>query len=201
MEVSKIHLSSSEMELMQNAEIILTKNRVLEKIKGLLETVQEKQTGFIENSNFDDAIFIVSPKISKGENYLGFPYLILDYPRQFSGDHFFFIRTMFWWGKFFSCTLHLANESKELFGERIQEAHSRLKNHYISISNDQWVHHLEESDYKQIGLMTEEQFRESCTRFDHIKIACRHPLTEWEKITDKLYEDWKFFLSLCGLIT
>ena len=36
MEVSKIHLSSAETELMQNAEIILTKNRVLEKIKALL---------------------------------------------------------------------------------------------------------------------------------------------------------------------
>jgi hypothetical protein len=201
MEVSKIHLSPAEMELMQNAEIILTKNRVLEKIKTLLETVQQDQTSFVQNHNLKNEIFKVSPKISRGENYLGLPYLILDYPRQSSANEFFFIRTMFWWGNFFSCTLHLANTSKDIFKEKIKQSKDLLGNYYISVGDDAWVHHLKESDYRKIDMMTREQFIHSCESLGHIKIASRHSFNEWEKIPSHLFEDWKLFLSLCELIS
>lgn len=200
MEVSKIHLSAAEIELMQNAEIILTKNRVLEKMKLLLEEVQEQQIDFVNAWQLTHEIFTVSPKISKGEYYLGLPYFILDYPRQSSSNNLFFVRIMFWWGKFFSCTLHLAGDSKEIFKERIRQSYSQLKNYYISISDDQWEHHLEGSAYRKIDSMTEEQFSKTCESFDHIKIAGKHSLSEWEKAPSELFEDWRFFLSLCGLI-
>ena len=201
MEVSKIHLSSAEMELMQNAEIILTKNRILEKMKLLLEEVQEVQIDFIKKIDLSSEIFNVSPKISKGENYLGLPYLILDFPRQSSENNFFFIRTMFWWGNFFSCTLHLSGNAKETFKERIKKWYPQLKDYYISISTDQWVHHLEESDYRKISSITKEQFEENCENLAHIKIAGRHSLSEWENASLELVKNWKFFLSVCGLIS
>lgn len=201
MEVSKIHLSSAEMELMQNAEIILTKNRILEKMKALLEEVQEKQIHFVENNNLAKEIFKVSPKISKGENYLGLPYLILDHPRFSSKNNFFFIRTMFWWGNFFSCTLHVAQNSKEQFKNQIKNSYPQLQNFYVSIGKDQWVHHLEESDYRKIDSMTKQQFDERCNNFNHLKIASRHSLTEWVKAPSKLFENWKLFLSVCRLIS
>jgi len=143
----------------------------------------------------------VSPKISKGENYLGLPYLILDYPRQASEHNFFFIRTMFWWGNFFSCTLHLARDSKRIFKDKIINSYSSLSNHYISINADAWVHHLKEPDYLKIKSMTTEQFGKSCENFDHIKIASRHSLEEWNKSPSALFEDWKLFLYVCGLIS
>jgi hypothetical protein len=201
MEVSKIRLSSTEMELMQNAEIVLTKNRILEKVKTLLEEVQKEQIDFIKSHHLNNEIFKVSPKISKGENYLGLPYLILDYPRHSSENNFFFIRTLFWWGNFFSCTLHLANRSKENFREDIIQSYSRLKNFYMSVSENQWVHHLEETDYRKIDSLTKEEFAVICESFDHIKIAGRHSLIEWEKAPIELLENWKSFLSVCRLIT
>ena len=200
MEVSKIHLSSTEMELMQDAGIILTKNRILEKMKVLLEEVQEKLIEFVKKNNLTDEVFKVSSKISRGENYLGLPYFVLDYPRYSSEKNFFFIRSMFWWGNFFSCTLHIAGDSKEKFVGQIKNAHSRLQNCYISTSEDQWVHHLEQSDYRKINSMDKKQFNECCDNFSHIKIAGRHPLTDWEKIPSELFENWKLFLSVCGLI-
>ena len=201
MEVSKIHLSPTEIELMQNAEIILTKNRVLQKMKSLLEEVQHKQTDFVRLNNLKEDIFKVSPKISKGENYLGLPYLILDYPRQTFENNFFFIRTMFWWGNFFSCTLHLANHSKDIFRNQIRDSYSLFGNYYISINDNAWVHHLKESDYQKIGSMTKQQFADACERFDHIKIATCHSLEEWKKSPSELFEDWKLFLYVCGLVS
>lgn len=201
MEVSKIHLSSAEMELMQNAEIILTKNRILEKMKALLEEVQEKQIDFVKKQNLTNEIFSVSPKISKGENYLGLPYLILDYPRYSFENNFFFIRSMFWWGNFFSCTLHIAGNSKEKFKDHIRKTYSQLSNFYLSSIEDQWAHHLEQPGYKRIDSITEEQFENTCNNFNHIKIAGKHSLSEWEKAPFSLFENWKLYLSVCGLIS
>lgn len=201
MEVSKIHLSSTEMELMQNAEIILTKNRILQKMKALLEEVQEKQIEFVKEHHLTNEIFKVSPKISKGENYSGLPYLILDYPRYSLENNFFFIRSMFWWGNFFSCTLHLAQNSKNEFSDRIKSAYPQLHNYYINTSEDQWAHQLESKDYQKIDSLTKEQFDTACNSFSHLKIAARHSLNEWEKIPVNLFENWKFYLSVCGLIS
>jgi len=201
MQVSKIHLSHAEIELIQNAEIILTKNRVLEKVKILLVNVQNQQVDFIENHPVTDEIFKVSAKISKGENYLGLPYLILDYPRQSSEKNFFFIRTMFWWGNFFSCTLHLANESKKMFKEKIVLSYSVLTDYYINTTDDPWAHHLMASDYRKINSMTKQEFEKVCEEFSHLKIAVRHPITEILKKPFELFENWKNFITVCGLVT
>lgn len=201
MEISKIHLSSAEMELVQNAEIILTKNRVLQKMKSLLEMVQLQQLSLAETNGLTNEVFLVPPKISRGENYLGLPYLILDYPRRSSDTSFFFIRTMFWWGNFFSCTLHLSANTKNNFKERIKTSYSELQNFYISINENPWVHYLEGTDYCKIESLTRKEFEEVCESFDHIKIAAKHSLAEWEKAPNALFENWKFFLSVCGLIS
>jgi len=201
MEVSKIHLSSSELELMQNAEIILTKNKILEKMKGLLEEVQEKQIDFVKQDLVNNDIFKVSPKISRGENYLGLPYLILDYPRQSCQNNFVFIRTMFWWGNFFSCTLHIAGNSKKLFSNDIKRSYSELKNHFIGVNNDQWVHHLEDTNFKKISSLTKVEFDQCCDEFEHLKIAGKFSLSEWTNAPLNLFNSWKFYLNICGLIS
>lgn len=203
MEVSKIRLSSAETELMQNADIILTKNRVLEKMKTLLEEVQEKQTALVErySSINKSGIFNIHPKISRGENYLGLPYLVLDYPRHSTRNSFFFIRTMFWWGNFFSCTLHLAKESKQQRERNIVDSYPALKDYYIAIKDDEWVHHLQESDYRKIASFEQHEFDAACKGLDFIKIAYKHPLVEWQTGPTVLFEKWKLYLSVCGLVS
>ena len=49
----------------------------------------------------------VEPKISKGEKYKGLPWVMLDYPRIFGKEDIMAIGTRFWWGHYFSVTLHL----------------------------------------------------------------------------------------------
>jgi hypothetical protein len=200
MEVPKIQLSSAEKELMMNAEVILTKNMVLQKIRSLLNAVQEKQRGFsaIHATN-NSEIFLISPKISRGEYYLGLPYIILDYPRMASANNFFFIRTMFWWGHYFSSTLHLSGTYKSAFRDKISASHSSLQHHYIGVNSDQWVHHFEEDNYKKVSSINEEDFRRRCADFEHIKIAAKWPLEKWENAVDGLYSNWKFLLNVCGI--
>src|SRR5580700_4684754 len=104
MDEAKIRLSVEELELVENAEWILTKNRIIDKVQNLFGILAVKMKTELETISLPDEPLQTNPKISKGENYNGLPYVILDYPRLFSKENVFAIRTMFWWGNYFSVT-------------------------------------------------------------------------------------------------
>lgn len=197
MKETKIQLSHAEMDLMCNASVILTKNKILQQVKSLLEEVQAEmeETNFAEAAN---SIFRVPPKISKGENYLGLPYLVLDFPRVFTQPGTFAIRSMFWWGHFFSSTLHLSGQYAIAFRSRVENAYQQLsdRNYYIGIQADPWQHHFENDNYKKINTIPEAQFQKYC-RQEHIKIAAKWPLMDWPIAANHLFKSWKMFLQLC----
>jgi hypothetical protein len=199
MKKTKIQLSKPEMELMCNAEIILMKNQVLKKVKSLLEELQQEMLNY-QNSNdylLRDA-FTIAPKISKGENYLGLPYLILDYPRRFTPENIFAVRTMFWWGNFFSTTLHLSGSYKNLLLHKAEEVYHYLpKEHfYMGINEDPWQHHFEAENYIRMDALTKEDFEKNCRARAHIKIAAKWPVSEWHFAAYNLWESWKLLLKI-----
>lgn len=102
MDEAKIRLSAPEMELVKDAGWILTKNGILEKVSHLLGSIQQSyQLQLQQVSSLPPEILASAPKISRGENYKGLPWLVLDYPRCFGQQDVFAMRTMFWWGPFF----------------------------------------------------------------------------------------------------
>ena len=107
--------------MVSNADLILTKNHILQKVNHLLATLQTKQQHHLESFSVQlpGQAISSSPKISKGENYKGLPYLILDYPRFFEKENICAIRTMFWWGNFISVTLHLSGIYKQETEEKL----------------------------------------------------------------------------------
>src|SRR5687768_17202202 len=143
MTFAKIHLSQEELELVQNAEWLLTKNRIIRKVCDMFGLLSEDIKMMSESYPISfPEIFAASPKISKGENYLGLPYVMLDYPRCFGKLDTFAIRTMFWWGNFFSVTLHLKGKYKSNLLPALQKNFSVLadRNFFISINEDEWRH-------------------------------------------------------------
>ena len=197
MEGSKIHLSETELNLVNDAGIILTKNTIIKKTISLFENIQESiqasGTGAI-------GLFSVPPKISKGENYLGLPYVVLDCPRIAAEGNLCFIRTMFWWGHFFSSTLQLSGMYKEQSIKPVLSSYEQLcaGNYFVGINSDPWQHHFEETNYKEIKSFSIEAFEAILNEQPHIKIAARWPLQEWEQAAISLLKSWKF---LAGLIT
>ena len=156
MQGSKIRLSNAEKELFCNAQIILTKNSIVQKTVLLLEEVQAI---LIDENSLRHYQFSTSPKISKGENYLGLPYVILDYPRIAKDRNLFFIRSMFWWGNFFSSTLQLSGDYKQQYSTHLEKAYDLLKekDYFIGINTDPWVHHFTEDNYKKVNSFTKSQ--------------------------------------------
>ena len=196
---TKIQLSHAEMQLMCDADIILTKNVVLQKTTALLEGVQEAQLNFQKGQEtfLPQEVFSVSPKISRGENYEGLPWLVLDYPRLFTRTDTFAIRTFFWWGRFFSSTLQLSGIYKNIFHQKIAAAYPLLAQaHFIGIGTDPWQHHFEKDNYQPISQMSQKSFETFLEEHPFIKIATTFPLSNWLDADELLLNSWKDYLQL-----
>ena len=186
---SKILLSADEQQLVTNTEWILTKRKIMDKVSVLLGDISEQQKMQIENEcNWLPAAVIRStPKIAKGENYLGLPYLLLDYPRCFSDDHIFAVRTMFWWGNFFSITLHLSGDYKKQFQKIIIEnVYAVNQDIFICLNENQWQHHFEAENYTNIKKIPEDELQDIILEKQFIKLSIKFPLQSWNDIPSLL---------------
>lgn len=190
MDTAKIRLSSEEAALITRADLILTKNNILQKVKQLLSSLLAEQQILLDRvANFEE-FSNSSPKISKGENYKGLPWMVLDYPRCFNKESFFAVRTLFWWGNFFSATLHLSGKYKLDYEKKIRRSFEYLKQKDFSvcINEDQWEHHFEANNYQPLSELPEMKFEEIISKKSFIKLAKKIPLEHWNDAEIKLPE-------------
>jgi len=191
MDITKIRLSPEEEALVATADWILTKNNVLQKIKQLLLALQSGQQDLLLPLNsLPEEVLKSSPKISRGENYKGLPWLVLDYPRYFNKDDVFAIRTLFWWGNFFSITLHLSGNYKAKYETKIIDSFESLQQEDFSvcINEDQWEHHFETNNYIPVHDLSESQYSEIIVKRSFIKLAKKIPLEQWNDVEKKLLD-------------
>src|SRR5437762_9288085 len=190
----KIQLSSFEMDLLNNSEWILTKNTIVKKAQRLLEQVQGNIYDHtkLNPGVFPTEVITISPKISKGENYLGLPWLMLDYPRYFDKENIFAIRIMFWWGNFFSTTLHLSGHYKQKYHQAIIHSYEDLhKNEfYLCINDEQWDHHFEKENYLSVKSFTAEGFGDEVQKKSFIKLSCKLSFSQWNDAVRLLSESF-----------
>jgi hypothetical protein len=199
---AKVRLSLKEQELVLNADWILTKNAVIQKLYTFFGALSEQyQTQLQQCSGLaNEAACAVAPKISRGENYEGLPWVMLDYPRYFSGNDVFAIRSFFWWGNQVSITLHLSGKFKTFYSNAIQQYfHLRNGNPhpthewYIGINlDDAWQHHFRPENYRKAAEMNPAMI----PQLPYIKLAKKIPLDEWEDVDFFLQQTFKEMLHL-----
>lgn len=197
---AKITLSAKEMQLANNASVILTKNSIIHKTKMLLEVLQDEMLKCLDEKKefFPKEIMQFTPKISKGENYKGLPYLILDYPRHFNKENIFAIRTLFWWGNFFSCTLHISGKYKNAYREKIISSYPLLKKekYFICIDKNEWEHHFEQGNFTPLNKISSSLFEKTIKTNSFIKLSKKIPVTEWKKATSILFTCFQFYIEM-----
>lgn len=200
MNAAKIRLSQKEMELVTNTDWILTKNHILQKAIQMLELLQEQQKAHLQlpAQHLPEGVRMTSPKISKGENYKGLPYLVLDQPRCFDKENIFAIRTMFWWGNFFSITLHLSGNYKKMFAEKIIASFQSLKENqfFFCVFENEWEHHFEANNYVQLTEMSNVDFENRIASGSFVKLAQKIPLEKWDNAQDMLFNGFKKIIEM-----
>lgn len=186
-------LSDYELKLVSDADILLTKNKIIQKVYELLGGIaegykKEFQSAGLNYINETDA------KISRGENYKGLPYVILDYPRVFGKENVFAIRTFFWWGNFFSITLQLSGIYKENYSLKIEEAikEDLFKGWFIGCAPEPWEHHFEKDNYTPI----EPTGNTFASNLSYIKISKKIPLEKWDEVESFFKENFTFLIKI-----
>jgi hypothetical protein len=187
---AKIALSPAEMELVQNADWLLTKNTIINKVYLLLGNVAEQVRGDIGPA----------PKISRGENYLGLPWVMLDYPRLFGKADTMAIRVFFWWGHFFSITLHLKGSYMAQYKEKILDQLALLEkyNFHICISNDEWRHEFTVDNYVPVQEIGYTMLKEMLHAGSFCKLSVKISLDQWSRVNIILYELYEVIFSVTG---
>lgn len=185
MDAAKIQLSAEELSLVQNASWLLTKNTIIEKVYALFgeiaQEVRSKFTGL--PAMVVEDVLVPAPKISKGENYKGLPWVVLDFPRLFNHHHTFAIRTMFWWGHFISVTLHLKGQYKEQFRQKLMANLPLLtaQQFYLCVSEDEWRYEFEVDNYVPLTQMNSSDAEKILLANDFCKLSAKISLPQWNQ--------------------
>jgi len=182
MKETKIKLSEEELLLVQNAAVILTKNAIIQKAISLFGMLADDMKAMLEKASLPEDVKMATPKISRGENYKGLPYAILDYPRLFTHENIFAIRTMFWWGNYFSITLHLKGNYKDMYQAAVNKNISLLaeKQFNICISPDQWRHELQDDNYISLSRVTEKEILALIQKNQFLKLSAKVEFAHWD---------------------
>ncbi len=194
-----MQLTEKELLILQDTDFLLTKATVLEKINELLGQTREELKESVENSNFSfpNGIDLLNGKISKGENYKNLPYMVLDYPTLFSKRSIFAYRTMFWWGNFFSATLHLEGIALNYYRKSITLNLDKLlkKDVYIGVGDTPWQYHYEEDNY----FLLNEEHSDFITNCKFLKLSKKIELKKWNDVPEFSTNFFELVLSVLKL--
>ncbi len=199
-DISKLTLSDEEQQLVNNSDWILTKHLIIGKVYLLFGNLAAVMKKAVEDGNHQLPAEVIqsTAKISKGENYLKLPYVMLDYPRCFDGENIFAVRTMFWWGNFFSMTLQLSGGYKKMFAEHIYNNQTRLiqNNFFLCINEDEWQHHFEENNYRAVKQFDAKEFNRVIKEKNFIKLSVKFALDEWKNVPRLLEQSFTGMMEL-----
>jgi hypothetical protein len=197
---SKLTLSDEEQQLVNNSDWILTKRVIIDKVYQLLGNLSDGQKIVIEKEKKWLPLPVIqsTAKISKGESYRQLPYVLLDYPRCFDAENAFAIRTMFWWGNFFSMTLQLSGTYKQMLEQNISKKKNLLEQHhfFLCINESPWHHHFDNDNYIALKQLAEKEMERIIYQKHFVKLAVKYPLGKWEEIPVLLEKSFIDILEL-----
>jgi hypothetical protein len=171
---ANVRLSAEEMRLVTDPAWILTKNSIIRKVVDLF--------GELSGEWRDVFRLETEPKISKGEQYKGLPWVMLDYPRVFGKEDVMAIRTLFWWGYSFSVTLHLKGKYLRSYLPVILSRRGELAaaGFRPGIAEDEWEH-----EHSAVTMGTWETFDTTPDR-PFLKLSVNVGFDKWNGISEIL---------------
>ncbi len=123
-----------------------------------------------------DQLPIDSPKITKGENYLHMPYVVLDYPK-IRDKHFpIVLRTLFWWGNYYSLNVIL---KKDLLVNKAIKLDAKI---YLQNDDNLWNNQVKS------GYTYTQTIDPHAIKGEYIRIAKILPITNQSLVKEGL--DW-----------
>jgi hypothetical protein len=191
-----MQLTERELSLIKDTDFLITKSKVLRKVTLLLEDTRNHIKQLIAESGFKfpPELNVESGKVSRGENYLLLPYQVLDFPSLFGRTDVFAFRTMFWWGHYFSCTIHLQGKYLDDLKGSIWENREQLidKDIFICVGSSPWQYHYGADNYLPYSQAQENVLRDS----GFLKLSKKVSLEDWDDLPVEASEFLNLMLSI-----
>lgn len=130
-----------ELALLANPRFFEQKLQATEKLKRLMEEIR---TAFLEEIHPHELLApirtdFLKGQIAKGENYEGYPYVMLDFPKHFGKESIFTFRTLFWFGHALIFSVILAGTHLEDYRKKFAGCYERLCEARVQIGiGDVW---------------------------------------------------------------
>lgn len=119
---------SEEIALLSNPAFFEQKAAATEKLKRLMEQIRLAYLAAINPQELlaPPETDFQKGQIAKGENYEGYPYVMLDFPKRFSRESVFTFRSMFWFGHCLIFSAILAGEHLARYRQNFERAYDSL---------------------------------------------------------------------------
>jgi hypothetical protein len=176
--------SDQELIYLNDRQFLLSKIEIGKKIESLLGEDEQNLYTSIPEYSWPAGVLVRSGKLSRGENYRGLPYYILDYPRRFDRENVFSLRTMFWWGNFFSTTLHLGGNYLEMSRSVIMDNIDQIRSStvFACVNNNPWEYHYQPDNYQSAAILTQSQLGHIISSGSFLKLSFRWGLDQYMNI-------------------
>jgi hypothetical protein len=180
MQKNEIILTNHQLLLVQSTDYPITKHAIIIQITQLLNELGKHLQYNIDKINLSNCPY----KITKGENHELLPYVVLDYPKINTKEFPILLRTMFWWGKYFSFNLfiHQNIASKKLKNCQLPPNTNML------MQNNIWQQNISRRYYKPICNSDEIEPVKS----GYIKLSKTIPIANYENLLElsEIYLEW-----------
>ncbi len=189
-------LTEEELNLLTNKEVFIIKNKVTHKLQELFASLNiemEKEKALFSDK-LPAEVIATKGKVSRGENYSGYPWMLLDNPRLFNKNDVFAFRSMCWWGHEFSFTLHLSGIYLEKPHTHLKERLHSIKenNIYICVNDSPWSYHFEEGNYQPLHAATK---LDAIISKDFIKLSRRLKIEDVSALNQCATETFQLFMN------
>lgn len=182
---SENHLfSAEELSIIHNTDFFRLKSTVTQKFYQLFgELIKEiKLENRLSEFDFPKGMDITNGKITKGENYLGLPYVVADFPKIFNQQGVFTFRMWFWWGNYISFTWHISGTYLDKQGAFLISKFNDFQQagFLIFIGNDQWQQDITENSYLDLKTVTKVDFEKLVLERQYFKLCKKVKLSNIE---------------------
>ncbi len=181
----RLEFTDQESIFLKDVDFLLTKGNIIQR---LVANFSHIGNILEENINFNSIPSLstkkFSSKVSRGENYKGLPYVVLDHPAFFSKNEIFALRTIFWWGNNFSTHFLLKGKCLENCKVSLTKSHTILStaNTLIDLSGDLWNHDTKSAGYQKIKEISSHNFAKIINDHSSVKISWELPLDNWSDL-------------------
>lgn len=178
--------SPKELSVLHDKNFFETKHSITNKWEQFLSHLATHIQNWVSTNNnaLPDEVKQTTPKISKGENYQGMPYMVLDYPRLFGKEDTFAFRNILLWNRgLYSTWVFEGKYMNYAIQNYLKQSSENL---FLHQNTDKWIHEITQQDICLSAYSAKELIallQKTQHTLGYLKFSCFLSFQEWNKHT------------------